>query len=107
MTNQLIFGAALFLVLASTGCRKDADQCDPPATTTYACAPAPTGSDGCTGGPGFGATTAPDPDKTFPIGCTASLPQCAGAYPSEVQTCSCERVGAADAGLKPTWTCPI
>lgn len=86
-----------FVVLAGCG-----PGCNAPSKTTYSCQPAEVtaGSSGCVGGPQLssdGGRT--DSDKLFSVGCVAELPYCAGAYPTDVASCTCEAGGQ--------WICPV
>jgi hypothetical protein len=94
----------LVAVLGNAGC----NRCDAPEKITYGadCTPVPAGTIGCEGGPSFGAPNGrvPDPDKTFPVGCSVQLPFCVGAYPDSVQGCTCQR---SRPDSKPTWVCPV
>jgi hypothetical protein len=77
----------LLLVVA---CSSAAEPlCQVPAQTTYSCQPltGSAGSDDCVGGPTWTAlhatTDAPhqdDPDKVFPVRCTADIPDCSPYY---------------------------
>ncbi len=60
-------------------------ECDLPETTTYSCQPVAASSSGCQGGPMWqpkasdaGPPRQDDPGLTFPIGCSAEIPDCSG-----------------------------
>jgi len=65
--------------------------CGAPASTTYDCAPVPPGTT-CSGGPVRdvpGGTLQDDKDKSFPVGCKATAPECSSLFTGEPQTYNC------------------
>ncbi len=83
------------------------DNCGAPAAITYDCvaSAADAGAPGCTAGPAPFGGDPPDPDKTFPNGCTATLTSCSTAYPNDPERCRCEPDALLDGGL--AWICPV
>jgi len=72
------------LVAITGSCSYPEPLCKPPAQTTYSCSPLPAGSFGCAGGPRWsapdGSMHQDDPDKVFPVGCRAEIPDCSPYY---------------------------
>ena len=89
----------LVAVVSLAACA-DTPECRAPDHTTYTCEPIPAGGDGCVGGPiwrpknsGNAAAQQNDPALTFPLGCTASIPDCSGTYPGAARQFTCENDG--------------
>ena len=84
----MLLRRSIVIVTASCalGCGSDdvGPSCTLPNETMYSCQPVPNGSHGCVGGPVWSAVQRPidgslhrdDDDKTFPVGCTADIPDC-------------------------------
>ena len=73
---------ALLVAMLAASC---GDRCELPERTRYTCKPLPAGSAGCVGGPVWIERDGDekhhdDPDKTFPNGCRAEVPECSGFY---------------------------
>jgi hypothetical protein len=85
----------------------DAGTAVPPATTSYSCAALTDDSTAaaCIGGPP--PTTGgppPDPDKRFPLGCSALG---ATGKPGVTQNCTCQATSSVvDGHSQPIWACP-
>lgn len=96
-------GVLCSAVVGLAACGNDS-SCGAPSQTEYSCQPLAQGSaGGCTGGPKFQTLPQPDPDKTFPLGCTATLPLCS-TYRSP-QTCTCSQDMQTPSRIG--WQCPI
>jgi hypothetical protein len=87
--------AAVVVVFALASC--DSSECKAPEHTTYNCEPVPAGTPGCIGGPIWmsnqssgGATHQDDPDKVFPAGCFAEIPDCSPYYANSARTFKCD-----------------
>lgn len=81
--------------------------CMAPPAVTYDCEPVPLGTPGsCSGGPALYNDPIPDADKAFPLGCEATLPRCAPAFPNSVQTCFCDDEWTSTPGAI-EWVCPL
>ena len=98
---------ALLVLLGGLRCH----TCDAPDNTIYACQPLPADSTdpGCQGGPPALYTTSPtpNPDKVYPVGCAATLPQSNAAYGNSVVKCFCQLSPGSDGAAAPGWGCPI
>lgn len=98
--------ALIALVASSSGCGEDTDfHCEAPATVEYSCEPISSDQYGCIGGPTWrsnysGPEHREDPNKVFPVHCTARLPECGCCYTSgRLFVCSGDYPEPNDAGI--------
>ena len=101
--NRIVCGLVFSRLM---GCASNAPSCPHPDQTTYSCESVSAGNPGCMGGPSWspGIPGSPadakyhdDPDKVFPVGCEATLPECGGTHMSEARRFVCT------AGTPPAW----
>jgi hypothetical protein len=90
------------LLVALAGCAPHGDACELPAQTTYDCRPTRDVVAGCVGGPQW-ANGQDDVDKTFPLGCGVSVPECSAVAVGNPRMFECTR----GPDGKPDWYEPI
>ncbi len=80
---------AVISLVGGLGCSDDGGSihCVPPPTIEYSCEPITDSTYGCMGGPVWlshytGPAHYEDPDKVFPVGCVATLPECPCCWPT-------------------------